>query len=596
MRPSVLLFVALFAVPLSARSVVFVDNTRTDGNGTPEKPFATLAQAQAASGPNAVIYVAEGNAPYEGGIALKPGQMLIGSAYGLDAAVVEFKTTIDAPSTPAIQGPGPTIHGNVWLNGDNVVAGVTIAAESGYTIGSSAPDSPVTLRNVYLRPTKGATGISLQNPGAVSIHDGGIEGATFGSAFALSGGSADVRIEHFPIRGSYGAAIAIDGRMRGTVVFGNRSPVSIDGATNDAISIANSSTLVIFNDPVKVVTQGGRGVVANKAKVRIAGGSVDTTNAAAVEVHDSDVDITLTSLSAAAKPPGRMTDGVILDKLRGKFTVTGSEEKAGTGGTIDGAQSYGIRITQSSGVRLSHMTVTDSGSANAVCAEAIERETNVRCRAAIFLRHVSGSAFQDIAVRGGAGVGINANNITGLTFSNVTVDGAGSTAQEPALLIQEGGGTITFTLCRFADSNGGSAFFEQRFRSAVLKFDRCDFGAPQHPSVAPWLVRSRVAGAAALELVFDSGRFHDNSGGAILVEAIGTAAAKLRLHDSIVYVGGGTDRSAIVVASKDGARSCLDVSGNTVVTGADKPAVWLSNQGVKTPVDPRLAVVAGSCP
>src|SRR5689334_11457365 len=138
------------AAPAAARNVYFVDNARTaPGSGAPDAPFIKLSQAAAASHDGDIIYVAEGVAPYDDSITLKRGQLLIGAAYGLDAVAVDLKEAISAPPTPAVQGPGPTIHGGVWLMGDNVVAGCTIVAESGSAVGSSAPSGPISIRNTF---------------------------------------------------------------------------------------------------------------------------------------------------------------------------------------------------------------------------------------------------------------------------------------------------------------------------------------------------------------------------------------------------------------------------------------------------------------
>jgi len=594
----------LIAGPLFARNVIFVDNAQPGGQGTAGKPYATLAEAQAGSGENSIIYLAEGNAPYEGGISLKRGQMLIGAAFGLDEALAEFHVTADAPPTPAVRGSGPTIHGAVWLGGDNVVAGCTIAVEMGTAISCSAADLPVVLRKVFVRPSKYAAGITLQNPGSVSIQDGGLIGATSGTGLTISGGSGDVALERFSIGGSFGTAIGITGRERGKVVFLNTSPVKISDASQAAISLVNCATPVVFSGPLQIATHGGRGLFATRSKLTIsgAGSSIATVNGAAVEIRDSDLDIAFEAISANTAPPGRLVDGMILDKVHGKFVVTGREEKAGSGGSIQNAQSYGIRIAQSSGIRLSHMSIADSGSADAICADAVERETNVRCRAAMYLRHVSASAFEDVSVSGGAGVGLNANNVSNLTFSGLQIAGAGSTPQEPAALLQEATGTIAFTLCRIAAGAGGAAVFEQRFNSARLTFTRCELNASQRPAEAPWLVRVRTAGASQFQIEFASSELHDNFGGGINVaadddsraslaleattirdirgRAIDLTAAKsahgsLRLRASRLYATGGTERNALVVAAHDDAVACVDLSGNEIVTGAAAPTVRL---------------------
>src|SRR6266550_9100807 len=95
----------------AARRVIFVDNRRVSGNGSYGSPFPTLAEAQQSSRMSDVLFVAETDRPYEENISLQKGQMLIGSAYGLDAVQTELNTTVDAPPRAAAQGTGPIIHG-----------------------------------------------------------------------------------------------------------------------------------------------------------------------------------------------------------------------------------------------------------------------------------------------------------------------------------------------------------------------------------------------------------------------------------------------------------------------------------------------------
>src|SRR5688500_13357506 len=104
--------------------VVFVDNrAQAGGIGTAGRPFATIDEAIAGARDFEVMHVAETDQPYLANLTLRRGQMLIGSAYGLDAIQTEFKMELDVPPPPAAQGPGPLIRGSVGLSGDNVVAG-----------------------------------------------------------------------------------------------------------------------------------------------------------------------------------------------------------------------------------------------------------------------------------------------------------------------------------------------------------------------------------------------------------------------------------------------------------------------------------------
>ena len=612
-----LLTTVLIAVPAVARTVVFVDNAKAGGIGTYDRPYATLGEAQAVTHDGDVIYVAQGNAPYEGAITLKRGQMLIGAAFGLDAAAAEFHTQFDSPPVPAVQGPGPTIHGGVWLNGENVVAGCTIVVENGTGIGCSTPDATISLRKVFVRPARFAAGIALQSPGAVSIIDGGVEGATSGAALTISGGNADITIERFPISGSYGTVLSIGGRDRGRVLFRNGSRLKIADASQDAIVLINCAAPVVFSDPLQVVTHGGRGLFARNSKLTISGGnsSIESNNAPAVEMHDVAADIALESVSAAGVAPGKLSDGVVLEKIHGKFVVAGRDEKAGSGGTIRNAQSYGVRIAQSSGIRMAHMAIVDSGTSDAICVDATERETNVRCRAAVYLRHLSASAFEDLAITGGAGVGVNANNISDVTFAGLQITGAGRTLQEPGLLLQEASGTIAFTECRILDGAGGAAIFEQRFNSARIAFSRCDLGAPQRWASAPWLVRGRTSGSARLEIELVNSQLHENSGGALSIEsndlshsslivndttvqriggraidlvARNSAHARLSAHRSLLYAAGAADKIGVsVLAGKDASDTagiCAELADNQIVTGGAEPPIRVAAGSARSTV------------
>src|SRR4029079_3378205 len=119
-RFAVLLLFVCFPALAAGHHVVFVGRQRTDdGAGTRDRPFRKLAQAQASSALGDVIYVAE--AVYDEGILLKNGQMLIGSAYGLEAVRADLKAELDAPIVAAVQGPGAAMHGTVTMGRDDAL-------------------------------------------------------------------------------------------------------------------------------------------------------------------------------------------------------------------------------------------------------------------------------------------------------------------------------------------------------------------------------------------------------------------------------------------------------------------------------------------
>ncbi len=89
-------------------SVVHVDGgVAGGGGGTFERPFTTLAQAQANSGPGDIIFL-NGPSVYSGGIVLKDNQRLIGSGFPL---VIRngFLTSIIAPDL--VQSTSVVVNG-----------------------------------------------------------------------------------------------------------------------------------------------------------------------------------------------------------------------------------------------------------------------------------------------------------------------------------------------------------------------------------------------------------------------------------------------------------------------------------------------------
>jgi hypothetical protein len=602
-RALVLLALLLNAGAALARNVIFVDNAGPAGNGTVERPFPTLLEAQRMSRENDILYVADGIAPYEGSVTLKRGQMLIGSAYGLDAAKVDFHAGFDGPSKPAVQGPGPTIHGGIYVTGDNVIAGCTITVETGIGIAAFSPQGPIDVRKVYIRPSKRGIGISIQNSDVkIGIDGGGLASAEGGSGIFIDGGLGDVTFDRFPIGGSFSTAVAIMRRTLGTVAFRNGSAVKIDDAVRDAVTIVNNKGSVLFELPLQLVTHGGRGLVLTACeKLTIGGASkIDSTNAAALEVHDSLLEATFDHLSATGVAPGRLNEGVVLDKLRGRFAVTG-DGKAGSGGTIRNAQLYGIRIVQSSAVRIANVDVVDSGSAAAKCPEDIVKSTNVRCSAGVYLRHVAASKLENLRISGGSGVGLNTNNIDGVTFDALEIASSGATASDPALLMQESVGTVSLSRCTITDGGGGQIAIEQRFNGAAFSFDRCTVAAPQKPT-APALMSVRASLDGTVDIRMTNARFSDNAGAGISVESRDRSKISIAVEDSSAQhlgssfldvtarqtgtvrvavhrtrvIAPGSGQALIAAALFDGSRGCVDVSNNELVSSAGVAGIALT--------------------
>lgn len=564
------LLLLVFCAPgfAAGRHVIFVDASRTEeGAGTRDRPFRKLAQAQASSALGDVIYVAEGT--YDENITLKKGQLLIGSAFGLEAVRADLKLELDAPIVAAVQGPGPTIHGSITMVGDNVVAGLTSVADrlTGAGLVASMPDGPLTIRDVWFRPSRDTFAIALQETrGAVTISGGGMIAAG-GNGMTLYGGSGNVSVEHFPISGDFGSVIALSGRSAGTIKFGKGSPIKIADAARDAIFVSGVTGSVVFDEPLSVVTHGGRGlVIENSKKVTVAAGSkISATNAAAVNIFNSTVDVVLENVSAAALPPGRLAEGISINAMHGRFTVNG--------GTIRDAQAYGIRVEQSDPVKIANMEIVESGAAagKLQCPEDLGASADVVCRGGLYVRHVKGASFENVIIDGGSKNGLVANNVGDLTFRQVDLRRSGA-------LLQELTGTVAFNICSFAD--GGGVTVEQRFNRARLTCDHCTFAAPNRPQNTPFLLRMRAGGASSLDVALTFCQFNDNVGGGIEARATDTAALSLTVADSVLQRLGA---AALSGTAEKGSRAIVEMRGTHVFTPAvHEPSVQFTANGDAT--------------
>lgn len=557
---------ALFlCIPATAagRRVIFVDNSRAEeGVGSHDRPFRRLASAQSSSAFGDVIYVAEGSGPYDERISLKKGQFLIGAAYGLEAVRVELKIELDAPIVAAVQGPGPSIHGTITMAGDNVVAGLTSVADKTTGLVASMPEGPLMIRQVWFRPSRDGSAIALQETrGAVTISGGGMIAADRGSGITIYGGMGNVSVEHFPISGDFGNVISLSGRSAGTIKFGKGSPIKIADAARDAIFVSRVVGNVIFDEPISIVTHGGRGLVIESSKkvVVAAGSKISATNAAAVNIFNSTVDVILENASAAALPPGRLPEGIGINGMHGRFVVNG--------GSIRDAQAYGIRVEQSDAVKIANVEIVESGAVagKLQCPEDLRASADVVCRGGLFLRHVKGASFENVIVDGGSKNGLVANNVGDLAFRMLDLRRSGA-------LLQELSGTVAFNICKFAD--GGGVAIEQRFNRAKVTFDHCTFASPNQPQNTPFLLRARTNGASALDVALTYCELHDNVGGGIEARATDSSALALSIADSVLQRLGGT---ALAAAAEKGSHAIVEMHGTRVFTPAQRdPAVQVT--------------------
>ena len=617
-RSALVLMILAFAGAAGA-SVAFVDNRApAGGDGSRERPFATIAQGARIG---TIVYVAESDAPYEESVALRRGQMLIGSAFGLDALQTDLHVNPEITGVPAMKGPGPAIHGTISVAGDNVIAGCTLFAEGWSGIAGSGAIGTLTVRDVYIKSSRAGFAIYLQEQqGKVDIAGGSIEATQAGSGIGLDGGYGEVVIDRFPISGDFTTAVRIQNRRSGAVTFKRGSKVRVRDAFDDAVVIAAmpKPTAIRLEDSIEVRGRRRGLVVNNVANLAIAGSSnLSTANGAALDVRDSGVELSFQSVSAEGVAPGTLDEGIILDRVHGHVAITGISGKIGTGGTIAHAQGNGIRIAQTTNVRMAGITLTDSGVNKPVrgarCAGNFEVNSTAVCRAALYLRHVTDSVFENVVIDGGSAMGINANNIRNVTFGGLDVHRAGDETFESGVLVQEASGTITFSRSSFADNAGSEMLIEQRFNSGKIALERCTFSATGRPDVAPHLIEVRTSGNGSADVQLRNGDLRDNLGAAIEASASESSSLAIDVLDSSIQhfahgvvavssrqsgkaqftmqrnfvVAQASDRPLVDVSAADGASVCADISANrfsgapgTVIRIASTPRATMRIAGL----------------
>jgi hypothetical protein len=576
--------IALLASRTAAARVIFVDNRAlVPGLGTQQSPYATLAMGASGSGFGDVIYLAESGAPYNDSIVLKKGQLLIGSAFGLDALRTEFHVE-PGVDVPAMQGPGPEIHGTITTNGDNVIAGCTIVAERMAGISGAGAFGALTIRDVFFKTSLGGFAIYLQEPhGKVTITGGAIDAKQQGSGLGISGGEGEIVVDRCAFSGEFFTALRINGHRLGAITFRHGSRFRIADATDDAIVLRDieKSSPVAFDDVVTIRGRRRGFVAANVGKVTLGGSStLSTTNAAALDVRDSGVELSFASVSAEGVAPGTLDEGIVIDRVHGHVAITGADGKPGTGGAILHARTNGMRVAQTSNIRIAGITLTDSGvntpARGIRCAGAFDVNSSAVCRAALYLRHVSDSAFENIIVDGGGAMGINANNLRDVSFSGLDVHRAGDETFESGVLLQELSGTITFIASSFSDNAGSEMLVEQRFNSGRLILDRCTLSAPQRPDVAKELLDVKMFGAAKLDVAIRNSDLRDSIGSAIEATTAEGSSLALSVSDTTLQHFG---HGVIGVAAKQSSHIAITVHGSQFAAPAIRDRAWIDVAG-----------------
>ena len=250
------------------------DSEAAAGNGQAASPFNTLAAANAAAGPNSIIFLYQGSATYAGGVTMHPGEDLFGQPHGL---------TVDGHALVAAGGSAPTITNG---GGDGIVLAEGADVEG---VNVSSP----TGRGVAAADVNDAT-VGASTPVAIS-------GAR-GDGIFISGGKGTLNFGDASVTGSGGGALVSASRSGGTVTFGGH----ITGAARGVSLTSNTGATIAFTGPLTLSTG------PNPAFTATGGGTITATGTGSALTTTTGTALTVQNTTIGtrrAEVPERLSSG-----------------------------------------------------------------------------------------------------------------------------------------------------------------------------------------------------------------------------------------------------------------------------------------------
>ncbi|MBW3570721.1 MAG: Ig-like domain-containing protein [Gemmatimonadetes bacterium] len=526
---------AYAVVDVAASSYWYVRPGGT-GDGRDRFPFGTLAQAQdSAAAGDTILVLANGVQQVDGPVTLKADQAILGQGIPTSLTREVNGQTVTILAAGAAPGLTNTAAGaTVTLGTGNVIRGVGITAAAGAAISGSGFGA-LFVREVDVNPAGPAlllatgavdavfgtlsstgsatTGVSLTGvTGTLTATAGAIGNAT-GTAFHVSGGSADVSYAG-SISNSAGPAVSISGRTGGTLtlsgtitdtgagisVTGNTggtieftgSSKSISTGTGAGVSLATNTgaTISFAGGGLAVSTTSGAGFTATgggTVSVTGAGNSIATTSGTALDLNG--VSTGTGGASFVSVSANGAASGITLANLTGAgVQVTGTGTTAGSGGTIQNTTGHAVSLASLAGadsVRLQYINVSGGAGGNA---------------------GVFGSAFGTLRV---AGLSVGTTGGPALSLSTGTLNGGFSSlssvnsANNGVILTSVDG---SFTAAAGTISNAGSTGFAVAGGGVSATYQG---GISQGANNAPLVA---VSGSHTGTLTFDTGTLSASTG------------------------------------------------------------------------------------
>jgi hypothetical protein len=303
-----------------------------------------------------------------------------------------------------------------------------------------------------------------------------------GAAVDVTSATIDLRLEDLEstTSGSGVNLSSVGGQFRAP----SGSAITKSSGAGTAFSVASSSATVNYAGTLNVTSGGGVGLSNNTGAANFTGqltlntgtsaafsatgtngtvtathpsNTLTTTTGTALNVNGPDIGVgglVFTSISANGAP-----NGIVLQDTgtTAGLTVSGNGT-AGSGGTIQNITNRGASFINAVDIDLDGVNFSNAGTVNGAdptvatsgCGD-LDAGNNLSCNAAVHVVNVTGlgggpgARLDQVNITGGAQVGINLNNVTGLSLTNTTVSGVGNQVRENGLKGRNVVGTVTFT-------------------------------------------------------------------------------------------------------------------------------------------------------
>lgn len=547
-RLTALTFLLVLASAAAASPRIwFVNNGRTNGDGSMASPFNSVAAASAVSAEGDVLYVFRGSGVYRESVTLRARQVLAGegidvTAY-LDARGIAAPASLPSiPAMPVIEsGDGDA----VTVANDGVVAGMTLRSDGG--------------RALVVKDAGGEVRLDRVTASTAS-----------GTAVAIEGGDAAVVFEASPVEAASGTAVSISGRTGGSVAFRNGSKVTVASGTKPGVWLRENRGAYSFADPLLLTTSGACALcVSASGRLTISAGTsaISTARASAIEISGTAIDVYMKSVSVdvgVAKVGEKAAHGISLEDAPGTFRVDG--------GIVRNAHARGISVIRSSGVTLQgvHLEKNAGGATATPACGSLLDDKELGCSAAVYLQAVDGVTMKDVRIDGSGQAGIFGDGVSNLTLDGVTIVNAGNADGEHGVQIRNLHGRSTVYGTTITDSAARQLFVRNTEGEGTLEIRQSRFdGAPPPHGAQGMLVQ--LAGAAKVSLVIDDSDLIDNFSDAVHVVAEGKSDIDVIVSNSRF------DRmaSAVNVVIDREAKGRYRITGNTI-TKAQAAAINVS--------------------